>query len=94
MAVDLWDTGVGVLVVYPGVVDTPLFDVPGNDPLPGELERIPVEELVDEVLSALDQGRREVYVPGWFKDLAAGKAADTEGFLAGAADWVRQRADP
>ena len=94
VAVDLWDTGVGVLVVYPGVVDTPLFDVPGNDPLPGELERIPVEELVDEVLSALDQGRREVYVPGWFKDLAAGKAADTESFLAGAADWVRQRADP
>jgi len=91
MAIDLWDTGVEVLVVYPGVVDTPLFDVPGNDPLAVDLERLPVAELVDAVMGALDEGRREVYVPAWFKDLAAGKAADTEAFLAGAADWVRQQ---
>ena len=35
MAVDLWDTGIKVMVVYPGVVDTPLFELPDNDPLPG-----------------------------------------------------------
>jgi len=28
-------------------------------------------------------------VPAWFKDIAAGKAANIEGFLAGTADWVR-----
>ena len=33
MAVDLWDTGVKVLVVYPGLVDTELFSIPDNDPL-------------------------------------------------------------
>ncbi len=89
MAVDLWETGIKVLVVYPGVVDTPLFDVPDNDPLPDEIERIPVAELVDGVMDALERGASEVYVPGWFKDIAAGKARDIEGFLAGTADWVR-----
>ncbi|MEO7428010.1 MAG: SDR family oxidoreductase [Acidimicrobiales bacterium] len=89
MAVDLWDTGVKVLVVYPGVVDTPLFDLPDNDPLPGDIDRIPVAELVDGVMDALDRGAAEVYVPGWFKDVAASKAANIEGFLAGTADWVR-----
>jgi NAD(P)-dependent dehydrogenase (short-subunit alcohol dehydrogenase family) len=91
MAVDLWDTGVKVLVVYPGVVDTPLFDVPGNDPMPGDMERIPVSELVDAVLDALDRDVPEVYVPAWFKDIAAGKAANIAGFLAGTAAWVRQQ---
>src|SRR5579863_9167825 len=32
MAIDLWDTGVKVMVVYPGVVDTELFTLPDNDP--------------------------------------------------------------
>lgn len=89
MAIDLWTTGVKVLVVYPGVVDTPLFDVPDNDPLPDEMERIPVSELVDGVMDALDRDAAEVYVPAWFKDVAASKAADIDGFLAGTARWVR-----
>lgn len=89
MAIDLWTTGVKVLVVYPGVVDTPLFDVPDNDPLPDEMERIPVSELVDGVMDALDRDAAEVYVPTWFKDIAASKAADIDGFLAGTASWVR-----
>lgn len=91
MAIDLWETGVKVLVVYPGVVDTPLFDVPDNDPLPGDIERITVDELVDGVMGALDREAAEVYVPAWFKDIAAGKAANVERFLAGTADWVRSR---
>ena len=31
MAVDLWETGVKVMVVYPGVIDTDLFSLPDND---------------------------------------------------------------
>ncbi|MER3452527.1 MAG: short-chain dehydrogenase, partial [Acidimicrobiia bacterium] len=81
MAVDLWDTGVRVLVVYPGVVDTELFSVPDNDPLPAAIEPIPVGELVDGVMDAIARDAVEVYVPGWFKDIAAGKAANVEGFL-------------
>jgi len=89
MAVDLWDTGVDVLTVYPGVVDTELFEVPGNDALSPEIERISVGELVDGVMDALGRGVLEVYIPAWFKDVAARKAGDVEKFLAGTAEWVR-----
>ena len=41
MAVDLWETGVTVTVVYPGVVDTELFTLPDNDPFTGDVEAIP-----------------------------------------------------
>ncbi|GIU86712.1 MAG: oxidoreductase [Acidimicrobiia bacterium] len=93
MAIDLWDTGVRVLVVYPGVVDTELFSVPGNDPLPGDIERITAGELVDGVMDAIARDVVEVYVPGWFKQIAASKAADVGGFLAGSAAWVREQRD-
>jgi short-subunit dehydrogenase len=91
LAVDLWDTGIKMLVVYPGVVDTELFAVPGNDPLPDEIPRIKVAELADGVWDALEQDALEVYVPGWFKDLAARKAQDVQQFLSGTAQWVRSR---
>jgi short-subunit dehydrogenase len=89
LAVDLWDAGVKMLVVYPGVVDTELFSIPGNDPLPDAIPRIPVSELVDGVWDALDRDALEVYVPAWFKDLAANKAQDVQKFLSGTAEWVR-----
>jgi short-subunit dehydrogenase len=89
MAVDLWDTGVKVLVVYPGVVDTELFSIPDNDDFTAPVEKIPVSELVDGVFEALDAGRSQVYVPGFFEELAAGKAANVDGFLAGTAEFVR-----
>ncbi len=31
MAMDLWETGIKLMVVYPGVIDTPLFSLPDND---------------------------------------------------------------
>src|SRR3954451_2224864 len=89
MAVDLWDAGIKMLIVYPGVVDTELFSLPGNDPIPDEIPRIPVSELVDGVWDALDRDALEVYVPAWFKDLATNKAKDPHQFLAGTAEWVR-----
>ena len=91
MAVDLWDTGVRVLVVYPGVVDTELFHIPGNDPLPAAISPITVEELVEGVMRAIAADAREVYVPGWFKELATNKAADVEAFMTGAAAWLRSQ---
>ena len=89
MAIDLWDTGVNVLVVYPGVVDTELFTIPGNDPLVGGPDPITPEELVDAVMDALDKGASQVYVPDWFGEIASGKAANLEGFLSGAAEYIR-----
>jgi short-subunit dehydrogenase len=88
MAVDLWQSGVKVLVVYPGLVDTELFSLPDNDPVIAALEPIPVGELVDGVFAALDADAIQVYVPGYFGDLASRKAADVAGFLSGSAAYV------
>lgn len=91
MAIDLWERGVRVLVVYPGVVDTELFTIPGNDPLPPSIPKITTAELVDGVMDAIARDSIEVYVPEWFKGIASGKATDVGGFLAGAAAWVREQ---
>jgi NAD(P)-dependent dehydrogenase (short-subunit alcohol dehydrogenase family) len=92
MAIDLWDTGVKVLVVYPGLVATELIDAPGNDPIVAGVEAIDVAEVPPAVLRALAEDQVECYVPEWFADIARGKAANVAGFLAGAAEFVRQQA--
>jgi short-subunit dehydrogenase len=94
MAVDLWDTGVKVTVVFPGVVDTELFSLPDNDPSIAAVEPLSVREAVEAVLEGAGAGRLNVYVPAYFADLAAAKAKDVEGFMAGAAEFVRQQASP
>jgi NAD(P)-dependent dehydrogenase (short-subunit alcohol dehydrogenase family) len=90
MAVDLWPTGVKVLVVYPGLVDTELFSLPDNDPVMASVEAVPVSELVGGVFDALDSGAIQVYVPGYFADLAVAKAKDVAGFLSGTAAYVAE----
>ena len=92
MAVDLWQSGVKVLVVYPGLVDTELFSLPDNDPVVAGVESIPVSELVDAVFGALDDGAVQVYVPAYFGDIASGKAANVAGFLSGSAAYVASHA--
>jgi short-subunit dehydrogenase len=89
MAVDLWDTGVKVMVVYPGVVDTELFTLPDNDPFVAQVESITVDEAVTAILEALAADAAQVYVPAWFGDVASSKAANVEGFLAGTAEYAR-----
>jgi short-subunit dehydrogenase len=90
MAIDLWDTNVNVLTVYPGLVRTELLDAPDNEPVVGDIEAISAEAVVASVIGALESGTSQVYVPGWFKDIALTKLTDTDGFLAGAAEYVRQ----
>jgi short-subunit dehydrogenase len=91
MAVDLWETGIKVMVVYPGVIDTDLFTLPDNDipdlPIPAE----PVSVAVDAILEGLATGAAQVYVPGYFAELAAGKAQDVGKFLEGTAAYLRQQ---
>jgi short-subunit dehydrogenase len=91
MAIDLWDTGVKVTVVYPGVIDTDLFTLPDNDPSIAGVEALPVSDLVDAVLAGLAEDAVQVYVPAWFADITVGKAQNLTGFLAGAAEFVRQQ---
>jgi NAD(P)-dependent dehydrogenase (short-subunit alcohol dehydrogenase family) len=92
MAVDLWDTGIKVTVVYPGVVDTELFTLPDNDPFTAGVEAIPVAEAVETILAGVTAGSLSVYVPEYFAQFASGKANDPAGFLAGAAAFVREQA--
>lgn len=91
-AVDLWGTGVRTLTVYPGVVDTELFTIPDNDAFTAPVDSITVEEMVASILDALDRDALELYTPSYFKDFVSGKAANTEEFLEGAAEFARQQA--
>jgi short-subunit dehydrogenase len=91
MAVDLWDTGVKVMVVYPGVIDTDLFSLPDNDIPNIPITREPVSVAVDAVLDGLASGAAQVYVPAYFADIAASKAQDVGKFLEGAAAYLRQQ---
>ncbi|HEY5026217.1 MAG TPA: SDR family NAD(P)-dependent oxidoreductase [Acidimicrobiales bacterium] len=91
MAIDLWDTGVKITVVYPGVVDTELFTLPDNDPFTAQVESITVDEAVTTILAGVAADAAQVYVPAWFGDVASSKAADVGKFLAGTAEYVRQQ---
>jgi len=91
MAIDLWDTGVNVMVVYPGLFETELFSLPDNDPPVTGVDPQPVSELVDAVMEGIGSGARQVYAPSWFFDIAKGKFDNLEGFLDGAAGFIREQ---
>lgn len=93
MAIDLWGSGIKVLLVYPGLVDTELFSLPDNDPVPAApVTPMPVSELVVAVFDAIERGASQVYVPGWFQEVAADKVRDLEAYLSGAAAFVAEQA--
>ena len=84
MAVDLRDTNVGVHVVNPAVIDTELFHLPDNDPaMTDAVEALPVEAMVEPVMTMLDQGTFEIYVPEYFGQVTIGKFNDANAFLEG-----------
>ena len=91
MVIDLWDTGVTTMVVYPGLFDTELFSLPDNDAPIAGIEPSPVSELVDAVMDGVRSGARQVYAPSWFADIVKGKVENLDGFLAGSAAYVREQ---
>lgn len=91
MALDLWGTGINVLIVYPGVVDTELFTLPDNDPMVADVEAIPVADAVAIVFDGLAQGALQVYAPTWFADIAVSKAKDPQAFIASSAEYITGR---
>lgn len=78
-------------VVQPGVLDTPLFELPDNDPSISDMEPLEPSEIVGAVLSALDTGAAETFVPTWFADIPPIKTGDLDGFLQGAAEYTTTR---
>jgi NAD(P)-dependent dehydrogenase (short-subunit alcohol dehydrogenase family) len=92
MAVDLWDSGIKVTVIYPGVVDTELFTLPDNDPFAGGVAAISVDEAVRTILEGIAGGSIAVYVPEYFAAFAKDKAQDVDAFMAGMAGYVRMQA--
>lgn len=92
LAAETWSSGVKVHVCNPGVVDTELFDLPGNDPLlADDIERLPPQAIVDTLVDQLDAGVFETWVPGWFGEVYVGKATNPEGYLSGAAAFYAER---
>ena len=92
MAIDLWDDGIKVLVVYPGVVDTPLFTQPDNDPFTAPVEFITVGELVQETFAALDRDALEVYIPGVLQGLRHREGEQRRrASSSGTAEYMRQQ---
>jgi short-subunit dehydrogenase len=93
MQVDLRDTNVKVHVVYPGIIDTELFTLPDNDPLGNTgIEALPVDAIVEPVLTMIEQDRLEVAVPEWFAEIMAGKYRDVGAFLEGTIAFARSQA--
>lgn len=64
---ELRDTGVGVTLVNPGVIDTALFDHESFRAFPAHnrARMIPVRPLTDAIISAIEKGRFEVTMPGY-----------------------------
>jgi NAD(P)-dependent dehydrogenase (short-subunit alcohol dehydrogenase family) len=91
LQVDLRDTPVKVHVVYPGVIDTELFQLPDNDPLQASIEALPVDALVGPVLDMIETDGFEVAVPEWFGDVFAGKYKNVAGFLEGTIAYARSQ---
>ncbi|MEO3823980.1 SDR family NAD(P)-dependent oxidoreductase [Actinomadura sp. B10D3] len=96
MAVDLDGTGVQAHVIQPALIaGTELFTLPGNEePLSDVSDALPPREVADAVLGVLESGRFERYVPDWFAEMASGKAADVDAFVAGVKEWTRERLEP
>ncbi len=91
LAVESWDSPVSVHVVNPGVIDTELFTLPGNDPLTADIAPEDPSIVVDAVLAQLGSGTFEVYVPAYFEDFATGKATNLQEFLGGSAEYWTSR---
>lgn len=92
MLVDLDGTGVSVHLVNPGVIDTPLFQLPDNDPFTAPVEPLPVADIVEPVMTQLETGTFEIYVPAWFGDVVAHKFPDVGQYLQGTIAYARDQA--
>src|SRR5690606_22150372 len=92
LAVELWDTPVSAHVLHPRIIATALLDLPANDPpYADDIVALPASAVTEALLEQLASGAFEAYVPAWFADIASGKAANLDGYLSGAAEYLRAK---
>jgi short-subunit dehydrogenase len=84
MAIDLHDTGVSVKLIEPGPVDTEIWDQPGSEEPLYQGPKVPVDEVADGIVAALDSDLFEHYLPD-MKAVVDFKNADIDAYIAGAA---------
>jgi short-subunit dehydrogenase len=88
MAVDLHGTGISVMLIEPGPVDTEIWDQPGNDDPIYDGPKFSPEEVAQGILEALGRDGFEHYVPD-MKAVVDLKNSDIDTYIAGAAGMAR-----
>jgi NAD(P)-dependent dehydrogenase (short-subunit alcohol dehydrogenase family) len=78
--------GVGLTVVFPLLIDTPLLSAPDIPPILRHGRRIPAAAVVRKALRAAERRRRRVYVPGTVRVIAA-----LHGLAPSLLDWYGKR---
>lgn len=63
--------GIGVTVVFPLLIDTPLLSGPDIAPILEQGKAIPAQTVVDKTLAGLRKGKRRIYVPATVRLVAA-----------------------
>lgn len=91
MATELHDTPVRVHLVQPGPIDTPIWDLPGEDAPVYEGDKYPPSLVSDAVVACLEgEAPFEQFVPEGFGQLAVSKAKDPDAWIRGAAEFARE----
>ncbi|MBV9411064.1 MAG: SDR family NAD(P)-dependent oxidoreductase [Acidimicrobiia bacterium] len=88
MNVDLFDTPIEIRLINPGAIDTEIWDTPGEDTPLYEGEKEPPESIAEGIVAAIEGEKFEHYIPD-MKPFVDAKQEDIDGFLAGAAAWVK-----
>ena len=92
LAADLRGTGVHVHLVTPGVIDTPLWQVEGQEASPYKGTPTPPIDVVRAIVRMLESGRFEAVVPRRFRGAITMKALMGERFLSQTARYDRRNA--
>jgi short-subunit dehydrogenase len=71
LSVELSSTGIGVSIIDPGIVRTNFFEARGQTYDAAFPRPVSPERIASAVIHAVERGRVETFVPGWFKAAVA-----------------------